>query len=92
MWQVRTVQTSLEAQVRSWKSKAEAAERRATEERDKRRELEAGGKGPLAQANTPGLRPLCVGNRTRDPGVALSARGWGGRVRGVGVITSLWAE
>eukprot|EP00904_Undaria_pinnatifida_P002435 jgi/Undpi1/12192/HiC_scaffold_5.g01868.m1 len=47
--EVRTVQTSLEAQVRSWKSKAEAAERRAAEERDKRRELEAGGKGPLAQ-------------------------------------------
>eukprot|EP00752_Nemacystus_decipiens_P002681 g2507.t1 len=42
-------QDSLSAQVRSWKAKAEAAERRATEERDKRRRLEAGAKGALAQ-------------------------------------------
>lgn len=48
---MRTVRDSLEAQVRSWKSKAEAAEKRAAAERDKRRGLEAGGKGSLAQAS-----------------------------------------
>ncbi|CAM9229909.1 unnamed protein product [Laminaria digitata] len=47
--EMRTARDSLEAQIRSWKSKAEAAERRAAEERDKRRALEAGGKGPLAK-------------------------------------------
>eukprot|EP00903_Cladosiphon_okamuranus_P016387 g15112.t1 len=47
--QAQTTQDSLNAQVRSWKAKAEAAEKRASEERDKRRRLEAGAKGALAQ-------------------------------------------
>ncbi|CBJ29432.1 expressed unknown protein [Ectocarpus siliculosus] len=45
----QTAQDSLDAQLRSWKAKAETAERRATEEREKRRGLEAGVKGVLAQ-------------------------------------------
>ncbi|CAM9643791.1 unnamed protein product [Ectocarpus fasciculatus] len=45
----QTIQDSLDAQVRSWKAKAETAERRAAEEREKRRGLEAGVKGALAQ-------------------------------------------
>ncbi|CAN0399475.1 unnamed protein product, partial [Pylaiella littoralis] len=49
--QAQTIQESLSAQVRSWKAKAESAERRAAEERDKRRGLEAGAKGALAQAS-----------------------------------------
>ncbi|CAM9246787.1 unnamed protein product [Scytosiphon promiscuus] len=39
--EAKTVQESLSAQVRSWKAKAEVAERRALEERDKRKGLEA---------------------------------------------------
>ncbi|CAM9419821.1 unnamed protein product [Ectocarpus sp. 13 AM-2016] len=45
----QTAQDSLDAQVRSWKAKAETAERRAAEEREQRRSLEAGVKGALAQ-------------------------------------------
>ncbi|CAM9692262.1 unnamed protein product, partial [Ectocarpus sp. 8 AP-2014] len=37
----QTAQDSLDAQLRSWKAKAETAERRAAEEREKRRGLEA---------------------------------------------------
>lgn len=50
--QAQETQDSLNAQVRSWKAKAEAAEKRAAEERDKRRRLEAGAKGALAQVMT----------------------------------------
>lgn len=56
--QAQTTQDSLNAQVRSWKAKAETAEKRAAEERDKRRRLEAGAKGALAQVNNLGERLL----------------------------------
>ena len=64
--QAQTTEDSLNAQVRSWKAKAEAAERRAADERDKRRRLEAGAKGALAQARKESVGwegcPLGTGN------------------------------
>lgn len=54
IFQARTTLESLEAQVRSWKAKAEAADKRSTEERDRRRGLEAGSKSALAEVGLTG--------------------------------------
>lgn len=42
---------ALEAQNRSWKAKAETAEKRALEERERRRRLEVGAKGAFAEVS-----------------------------------------
>ena len=65
--QAKTLRDSLEAQVRSWRAKADAAEKRLAEERERRRGLEA---GEESRDNLADLVKARARNEIREGGVA----------------------